>query len=268
MKKYHYTYWLSSAPNENYIGVRSCKCKPQDDTEYMSSSKIVKQMIAEGKKFHKHILKVWPTRKEAVEHEVLMHRVLDVGRNPLFLNKARQTSTGFDVSGMQCSTETRARMSAVRAGEKNPMYGRTGDKHPMYGKQCSAETRARMSAARKGRKLSAETRAKISVAQKGKYAGDKNPMWGKSHSAESLAKMLVAARNRSPETRAKISAAKTGDKHPMAQAVYDNETGITYNTIKECCEAIGRSKTYIHYHPERFKITKTKKEKRKYKKRK
>ena len=250
MKKYHYTYWLSSAPNENYIGVRSCNCKPEDDTDYLSSSKIVHQMIAEGKKFHKHILKVWPTRQEAIEHEILMHRVLDVGRNPLFLNKARQKSTGFDVSGMKLSAETRAKMSTSHKGDKNPMYGKTGDKHPVHGRKHTAETRAKISAAQKGennsmygKKLSAETRVKISARNK-----------GKTHTPETRAKLsaVLKGKKRSAETRAKISASKKGEKHPMAQAVYDNKTGTTYPTRKAAAEAVGKSTMYIHYHPERF----------------
>ena len=297
MKKYHYTYWLSASPTENYIGCRSCNCKPEDDTAYMSSSNTVKEMIAAGRQFHKHILKVWPTRKEAVAHEILMHRVLDVARNPLFLNKARQKSTGFDTTGKQHSEttrekigaasrnrtpetlakmsaaarnrspETRAKMSAAQTGkkhsaktrakmstshkgDKNPMYGKTGDKHPVHGRKHTAETRAKISAAQKGennsmygKKLSAETRVKISARNK-----------GKTHTPETRAKLsaVLKGKKRSAETRAKISASKKGEKHPMAQAVYDNKTGTTYPTRKAAAEAVGKSTMYIHYHPERF----------------
>jgi len=202
MKKYHYTYWLSAAPNENYIGVRSCKCKPEDDTDYMSSSKIVKQMIAAGKKFHKHILKVWPTRKEAMEHEILMHRVLDVANNDLFLNQARQTSTRFSCS-IPHTPETRAKMSATHTGMKR-----------------SPEARAIMSAAQKGRKISDEHRAKISAANTGKHhtpetcAKMSATRKGMRHTPESCAKMSAAAKGRkiSDKQRASISKTLTGRK--------------------------------------------------------
>ena len=186
MKKYHYTYWLSSAPNENYIGVRSCKCKPEDDTDYLSSSKIVHQMIAEGKKFHKHILKVWPTREKAVAHEVLMHRVLDVGRNPLFLNKVRQKSTGFDTTGLS-------------------------RKSPFKGRHHTPESKAKLSAAHIGRKLSDEHKASISAANKGKKVKPEvlAARIGRKLSDEHKAKISAKLKGKkfSAETKAKMSAA-------------------------------------------------------------
>jgi len=278
MKKYHYTYWLSASPTENYIGCRSCNCKPEDDTAYMSSSNTVKEMIAAGRQFHKHILKVWPTRKEAVAHEILMHRVLDVARNPLFLNKARQKSTGFDTTGKQHSETTREKIGAA-SRNRTP---ETLAKMSAAARNRSPETRAKMSAAQTGKKHSAKTRAKMSTSHK----GDKHHMWGKQHTSESRARISASRKGKyagdkhpmydkqhTPETRAKISKARTGmqlsevtcakisaslkgkfagDKNPRAKAVYDNETGITYNTIKECVEAIGKSTGYIAYHPERF----------------
>jgi len=243
MKKYHYTYWLSSAPNENYIGVRSCNCKPEDDTEYMSSSKIVNQMIAEGKQFHKHILKVWPTRKEAMEHEILMHRVLDVGKNPLFLNKVRATSTGFDMSGLNHSKATKAKLSANNKGKF------AGDKNPMYGKELSAATKAKISAKLKGFQHSDATRAKISAKLKGLQ---------RSEAAKAKISAAKKGKKHSAAAKTKISAALKGDKHPNAYSVYDNETGITYTTKKAAVEATGISAHLIHHNTERFEYERRK----------
>lgn len=102
--KYHYTYWITNIINgKSYIGARSCNCKPEEDIEYMGSSKkyLDKAIEKEGlQNFDKHILAYWATRKEAIEHEILLHDIFDVGRNPVFYNGAKQTSTGFDSTGI------------------------------------------------------------------------------------------------------------------------------------------------------------------------
>jgi hypothetical protein len=68
--------------------------------------------------------------------------------------------------GRELSTETRAKLSAAKMGEKNPSYGKSpsketraklsaalkGEKNPNYGKSPSKETRAKQSAAKKGKK--------------------------------------------------------------------------------------------------------------------
>jgi len=96
----------------------------------------------------------------------------------------------------------------------------------------AAESRAKISTALRN----PESRAKISAAAKSR-CGAKNNMYGKHHSAA---------------TRAKMSAAKKGDKCTHAKKVLDIETGITYTTRNAAAEAIGKSTTYIAKHPERF----------------
>jgi hypothetical protein len=83
----------------------------------------------------------------------------------------------------------------------------------------SSRTRAKIGAASKGRTPSAEARAKMSAAHQGKSKG--------AHSAEARAKMSAAARNRSVETLAKISAAQkvktieAANKYGIALADYE-----------------------------------------------
>lgn len=65
--------------------------------------------------------------------------------------------------------------SAAQSGEKNhmfgrsgqaaPCYGRVGDKHPMFGKGHSDEAKAKISQAQKGKKLSDATKIRMSFAQ-------------------------------------------------------------------------------------------------------
>lgn len=96
---HHYTYWLTCQDtNEHYIGARTSKIQPELD-HYWSSSKVVRAMMRDGKKFTKQVLAEWDTREEAILHEVLLHDIFDVARNTKFLNMAKQTCTSFDTTG-------------------------------------------------------------------------------------------------------------------------------------------------------------------------
>jgi len=92
---YHYTYEITYTNNLKYIRVRSCKCKPSEDTAYIGSSKVTPN----DKILMKLILKLHTTREEALQHEIYLHNYNDVAVNPLYYNKAKQTSTGFDTTG-------------------------------------------------------------------------------------------------------------------------------------------------------------------------
>jgi len=58
-------------------------------------------------------------------------------------------------TGTKRSEETKKKMSEVKMGERNPMYGqhRTGKDAPRYGHHFTEETKRKMSAAQMGRKL-------------------------------------------------------------------------------------------------------------------
>lgn len=78
------------------------------------------------------------------------------------------------VTGAMVQAYEKAKIASAEAltqrqiGEKNHMFGRTGDKHPNFGKTVSVETRAKISAANAGEKNSMFGRT-----------GDKHPMFGK-----------------------------------------------------------------------------------------
>ena len=106
--------------------------------------------------------------------------------------------TAGSLLGIQHTDETRANMSIAKTGKRHPMYG----KHP-----------------------NPETLAKLSVAR----TGERNPNYGKHHSAVACKKMHEAwtlerkqaqsdrqqGKHLSAETCAKISASRTGERHPM-----------------------------------------------------
>src|SRR5205085_11039877 len=56
------------------------------------------------------------------------------------------------MSGRQHSKETKQILSDVKKGEKNPMFGKTGENHPNYGKNLPNETKIILSDAKKGEK--------------------------------------------------------------------------------------------------------------------
>ena len=102
---FHYTYRITNTKEKKYYyGVHSCKCLPTEDigVKYFSSSK-TKEFINDQKQnpqdYKYKILKLFPTRKEALEHEIFLHKKFNVGVNEKFYNESKQTSTGFDTTG-------------------------------------------------------------------------------------------------------------------------------------------------------------------------
>jgi hypothetical protein len=100
-----------------YIGVRSCTCHPNKD-DYWSSSKHLPKDVKTTHK--KRILKIHASRKEAIKHEIYLHYKYDVGKNSEFYNRAKQTSTKYDTSGIPNphSEETRRKLSKALTGKK------------------------------------------------------------------------------------------------------------------------------------------------------
>lgn len=70
------------------------------------------------------------------------------------------------------SEESRQKMSESRLGEKNYMYGKTGEKHPSYGTKRSEETRQKQSKAQLGIPMSEEAKQKLSEAKRGEKHPD------------------------------------------------------------------------------------------------
>ena len=104
--KYHYTYRITNIKERMYYyGVHSCNCLPKEDigVKYFSSSK-KKEFIKDQKEnphdFKYKVLKIFPTRKEAVEHEIFLHKKFNVKLHGQFYNSANQTSTGFCTAGL------------------------------------------------------------------------------------------------------------------------------------------------------------------------
>lgn len=139
---YHYTYLIQHKKEPfRYIGVRTSKVHPTEDTDYWGSSKHIPKNVRET--HSKIILKIHDTREQAVAHEIHLHNLNDVAINPIYYNRAKQTSVGFDTAGMvvTVSKETRKKSSITH----KKIASMPGYKNPRKGVILSEETKAKLS---------------------------------------------------------------------------------------------------------------------------
>ncbi len=189
-----------------YIGVRSCNCLPENDSDYMGSSKILnKAMEVEPEAFTKTIIDTFPTREIASIDEQRLHETYDVARNSEFYNQMN-APLGFDNTGKHHSEETRKKISDAHRGEKNHNYG----------KHHSAEHKKKLSVSQIGKTISSETRAKMSEAAMGKII---SPETRKRISESHM------GNKHSPETKKKISEAGKGKSYKKITCPYCSKTG-------------------------------------------
>ena len=120
---FHYVYRITNLKeNKYYYGCRSSKIEPKLDLgiKYFSSSKnkeLIKDQKVNPQDYKYKIIKIFKTRREAIEHEIFLHNKFNVGINESFYNKAKQTSTGYDTFGTTKSEEFKRNIS-----EKNKGY--------------------------------------------------------------------------------------------------------------------------------------------------
>ena len=91
--EHHYTYLITNLNPINdlqfYIGVKSCDCPPDENTDYMGSSSILTEDIklhGDGN-FEKIVIAEFSSRLEAEIHENALHVSHNVASNPIFYNK-------------------------------------------------------------------------------------------------------------------------------------------------------------------------------------
>ena len=195
----HYVYILKNKIDGRlYIGDRTApNGNPYKDTKYKSSCKVVSKEYKEN--CMKRILKTFETREEAKEYEIFLHNKYDVGNNPRFFNGAKQTSVGFDTSGITPPhTKTDEWKEKCRIFNMTRIYQKVNH--------------------------SKETREKISATWKKKYQNGYIPRAKKKHTKESIQKMKDSYALR----------AKTGYEHQTFKPwfiIKPDGTKITFLTI-------------------------------------
>ncbi len=87
--RWHYVYYSYEPWGRGYIGKRSSTVPPEQDP-YMGSFS--------DKTFHpseKIVIQTFELPEEALQAEIALHNFYQVDRNPHFVNRSKQTSTGF-----------------------------------------------------------------------------------------------------------------------------------------------------------------------------
>ena len=165
---YHYNYKiLNTKTGEFYIGVRSCKCKIEDDP-YMGSSSIwTKLYIKEHRQdLEKQILETFATRKLANGGEV--KRLKEVKDDPKCINQYFDYTP--DCTGVKQTPEWI---------EKRKMFG---ERNGMFGKHHTEEAKKAISEKLKGRIISEEAKKKIGDFHRGKkYSQETRDKISKAH---------------------------------------------------------------------------------------
>lgn len=186
----------------HYYGVRSCKCKPEEDLgiKYFSSSKYLTKEIQElGAEYYKFkIVKRFDNREDADKYEIMLHAKFDVARNEKFYNKAKRLNYKFSTYGIQLTEEWKEAVRLAGIGRKHSEETklRMSEQRKKYFEE-HPEAIVAMSERGKNRKLSSEARRKISEASKAMWQNEElvNKMMTKKR--ESMAR---------PDVREKIGA--------------------------------------------------------------
>lgn len=190
----HYTYLTTNLDTfEFYVGVRSCKCDPEDDPYLGSGVRISNSVRKHGRsKFFKRVLKEFATR-ELAKAEEASHVTKSLLALPGCLNLILG---GGGYTGDITLSEKERRSKAVKAAWAVP-----GSKE-MRGKAISAGNKS--STKMKATQGLPETKAKISLSLKNALA-ERGEEWRKERYAKSLATKQAKLFS-DPEWKAKWSA--------------------------------------------------------------
>lgn len=104
-------------------------------------------------------------------------------------NGYNSTLGGDGTKGRIFTDEEKEYRSKLYSGSGNPMYGKSGELAPAYGRKWSDEQKRNLSKICTGRKMSDETKQKLSDIKRGFFTGENNPFYNKHHSDE-VRKML------------------------------------------------------------------------------
>lgn len=150
-----------------YIGYRKLQDAPIPELENYFGSQVSpkNKEFKENPNKAKIILGIFDSKEKALEHEIKLHELWDVGKNPHFANQAKQTSTGFS------NEKPWNKGKELHYNVWNKGINRTLKEKEKISNSC------------KGRMHSEESLEKISIANKGKtYSKDRNKKIGETNS--------------------------------------------------------------------------------------
>lgn len=179
-----------------------------NDAAYLGSGKFFLQAVKDFglDNFKKEILESC-SELDVDAREMFWIKELDARNPAVGYNKALGGSRPPSCVGRRLSEESKAHLSYLRRGDKNPMYGKPGT---FLGKRHSDLSRKKLSLALKGKvtgnknpffgkTFSLELKKRISFIRFVAYLGEGNPFYGKSHS-EKTKKAIGIANSRYPRT--------------------------------------------------------------------
>jgi hypothetical protein len=124
---YHYVYRITNIiERKHYYGKRSSRIEPKLDLggKYFSSSrdKVFKKDQKENPQNYKYkIIRCFESSPEAIEFEIRLHEKFDVGVNKSFYNRAKQTSSKFDTTGVGKTEEQKMSISGHKHHQAIPI---------------------------------------------------------------------------------------------------------------------------------------------------
>ena len=209
--KHHYVYRSYEPLGRSYIGQRTCLCLPEEDTKYFGSYTDRTFFPSQ-----KEILAVCESSEQALQIEMFFHELYDVARNPMFANRAKQTSTGFSTEGVSPSLETRKKQSIATKGRKKPKQHGEKISRALKGVAKTKEHREKLSEVKRGKPASEACRLAQIAAVK-----------GKPKSEEHRRKIAEGNRGgkRGPETKKKMAAKRT--ENNLGRSWWSNQRGET-----------------------------------------
>lgn len=268
---YFYVYRITNTLiKKHYYGKRTSKILPEADLgiKYFSSSldkSFIEDQKANPQNYKYKIVSTFLTAEKALEKEIKLHNKFNVGTNPHFYNKAKQTSTGFDRTGLVTVKDSIGNTYSVPADDPRYLSGELigvtkGAKlskervqqiiNKLLGRKHSEETKAKIKAGsllNKGKRSTKEAKEKRAATWEQKIAdGWVNPLKGRKVTDPSiLARIKESCKNRTYTEESKMSF-----KQKLAKVadVYDNATNTLIAKsvyLKDWCLSNGYTPTAV-----------------------
>lgn len=233
--------WTHVASGKWYIGSKVKKgWNPARHEEYICSSKDVKPLIQENRSQWVYEILYTGTPEYITQLERQILSELDAKNNPMSFNQHNGNGL-YNRFGVKENNITRMKKSKARLGDKNPMYGKTKEKSPNYGKKHNEEWRAKQSQGVKkystnrpqahNDNISRSLRGNTKLSER--MQGKNNPMYG-----------IPASEYNKAMTRLKNS----GNNNPMKKP--ENQ-----KTCEYCAKVVAKNH-YTMFHGEKCKIKK------------